>query len=114
MPKNCPIIVNGQKALAKLYVAETLENDHKFYLVKIEKASSDKGFILNNEESTPNGNPASADATISISEIFNFVKNHDKKFEKSSNHPVYFNPKAVSEYVLNANGTPMILYQQMG
>ena len=32
-----PIIVNGKKSIAKLYIAEDIQGNHKFYLTKMRK-----------------------------------------------------------------------------
>ena len=53
---------------------------------------------------------SSEDTDISIAEICEFVKAHDKDFEKDSENSVYFNPKPVSREVLNADGTPKVFY----
>ena len=63
------------KQHAKLYVSETIGNNHKFYWNRIEKASSDMGFNTEMGISTPRGNATSNDANISISKIFDFLKN---------------------------------------
>ena len=108
----CPVVINGEKGLAKLYVAETIGSNHKFYLMRIEKASSDMGFNTEFDISTPHGKATSNDATISISEIFDFVKKNSKNFEKNSEHPVYFKPKPVNPVLLNEDGTPKKFYHQ--
>ncbi|MDD6094242.1 MAG: hypothetical protein PUC29_00645 [Clostridia bacterium] len=106
----CPVIVDGTKGLAKLYVAETLGNTHKFYLTRIEKASTDMGFFSVPRESTPRSDATSADATVSIAQIFEFVKQHDKDYEAESSNPVYFEPKPVNPLFLNEDGTPKVFY----
>lgn len=64
--------------------------------------------VSTNNGSTWSNSSASSD-TISISEIFNFVKRHDKDYEADSKYPVFFNPKEPSK-IVNADGTPMIMY----
>ena len=105
----CPVSVSGQKGVAKLYVAESYTDDHKFYLLKIEKTSSDMGLGTGNGTPTPDSGAVSEDADISIAEIFDFVKKHDAQFEKNSSHPVRFSPKPSSE-IRNEDGTPKVMY----
>lgn len=104
----CPVRIKGsnQKGIAKLYVTETYEGTKKFYLNKIEM--SPDTMVSTNNGSTWSNSSASSD-TISISEIFNFVKRHDKDYEADSKYPVFFNPKEPSK-IVNADGTPMIMY----
>ena len=73
----CPVSVNGKIGVAKLYIAENLGDKHKFYLMRIEKASTAMGFNTENGGSTPHSNAATVDATVSIAQLFDFVKEHD-------------------------------------
>lgn len=102
----CPISIGNTKGVAKLYVAENRNDAKIFYLTKIEMASVDS----RGDSVSASLLFSSTDATISVSEIFDFVKAHDKDFEKDSENPVYFNPKPVSREVLNADGTPKVFY----
>ncbi len=106
----CPIYVNGEAGLAKIYVAETFGNAHKFYLLKIEKASSDMGFNYVSEVSTPDSEAASEDAAISVADIFSFVKDHDVKYEENSAYSVHFSPKRANPLFMNEDGTPKVFY----
>ena len=106
----CPIYVNGEAGLAKIYVAETFGNDHKFYLLKIEKASSDMGFNYVSEVLTPDSEAASEDAEVSVADIFSFVKNHDGNYEANSAYPVHFLPRKANPLFLNEDGTPKVFY----
>ena len=106
----CPVSINGKVGLAKLYIAESLGNKHKFYLMRIEKASTAMGFNTENDVSTPRSKAASVDATISISQIYEFVKAHDKDFEKNSNQWIPFSPKPVNELLLDENKQPKVFY----
>ena len=81
-----------------MYVTAEIGNVNKLYLVKIEMASTDST-VLGDKASAPN---SSVDTDISISEIYDFVKNHDKGFEKGSNRHVYFNPKPVNSLLLDS------------
>lgn len=56
--------------------------NHKFYLLKIEKASSNMGFNYVSEVLTPDSEAASEDAVISVANIFSFVKNYDSNNAK--------------------------------
>ncbi len=102
--------MGNEKAVAKIYVSESIENEKKFYLTKIEKVSSTNGFA----KGSPLGVQNSVDdtSTISVADLFAFVKEHDVDFEKGSKHPVLFNPKAVSPLLLNEDGTPKDLFHQ--
>ena len=105
----CPVIINGERAIAKLYVAEYLSGSRKFYLTKIEKASNAMG-IVSKRDSTPRSDATTSDATVSIAEIFEFVKRNHKDFESDSEIPVYFSPNPVNPALLNEDGTPKVLY----
>ena len=106
----CPISVKGEIGVAKLYVAESLGDTHKFYLMRIEKASTAMGFNTENGESTPHSQAATDDATVSIAQIFEFVKEHHEDFEKHSDHYVPFEPKPVNELMLDENKEPRVFY----
>lgn len=106
----CPISVNGEVGVAKLYIAESLGDKHKFYLMRIEKASTAMGFNTEDGESTPHSNAATDDATVSIAQIFEFVKEHNENFEKNSDYYVPFEPKTVNELMLDDNKEPRVLY----
>ena len=58
-------------------VTEDISDTKRFYLTKIEKASSDMGFNTEIGISTLRGNATSNDANISVADIFEFVKKHD-------------------------------------
>lgn len=88
----CPVKVDGLKGIAKLYVVEKYQDRKHFYLSKIEMVPSDSTGLNAKGEYVPN---SSEDTDISIEEIYDFVKAHDKDFEKNSKHHVYFNPKKV-------------------
>lgn len=105
----CPVKSDGNIGVAKLYIAESFEDNHKFYLLRIEKASSAMGFSTADSTSTPHSNAATDDATFSIAEIFDFVKKHDKDFEKNSKERTPFSPKPASK-VVNPDGTPKVMY----
>ena len=104
----CPVKLknNGRKGIAKLYVAETFEGSKKFYLNKIEM--SPDTMVSTNVGSTWSNSSASDD-TVSVSQIFDFVKQHDVDYEKDSKHPVYFNPKP-SSLVVDKDGKPKKVY----
>ena len=106
----CPISVNGEIGVAKLYIAESLGDKHKFYLMRIEKASTAMGFNTENGESTPHSIAATDDAMVSIAQIFEFVKEHHEDFEKNSDHYVPFEPKPVNELMLDENKEPRVFY----
>ena len=106
----CPISVKGEIGVAKLYVAESLGDTHKFYLMRIEKASTAMGFNTENGESTPHSQAATDDAMVSIAQIFEFVKEHHEDFEKHSDHYVPFEPKPVNELMLDENKEPRVFY----
>ena len=106
----CPISVNGEIGVAKLYIAESLGDKHKFYLMRIEKASTAMGFNTENGESTPHSIAATDDAMVSIAQIFEFVKEHHEDFEKNSDHYVPFEPKLVNELMLDENKEPRVFY----
>ena len=42
------------------------------------------GFNTKNDVSTPHSKAATVNATVSISQIYEFVKAHDKDFEKTA------------------------------
>lgn len=116
-----PIYVGGQKAIAKLYVTESIEGEHKFYLVKIEtidytheeieKEATQAKVPTDESVLNPRTNSTAGDASsISIAEIFDFVKRNGGKFESGSKNPVYFNPKPVNPAFLNEDGTPKVFY----
>lgn len=106
----CPISVKGEIGVAKLYVAESLGDTHKFYLMRIEKASTAMGFNTENGESTPHSQAATDDAMVSIAQIFEFVKEHHEDFEKHSDNYVPFEPKPVNELMLDENKEPRVFY----
>jgi len=86
-------------------VTENYEDQKTFYLTKIEMVPTDS--TGNAYSVNPN---SSVDTTISISEIFNFVKGHSEDFEKDSDFPTLFNPKPVNKYMLDDNGEPRVFY----
>ena len=94
----CPITINAQKGIAKLYVAESYDDSKKFYLTKIESEYLDSMGL----KTTPLNSSKYSD-NISISEIYKLVKENDVEF-----HP----GRQVSPEVLNENGTPKVLYHQ--
>lgn len=102
----CPVSVNSEKGIAKLYVTENYENEKTFYLTKIEMVSTDSRWD-GDDASRQN---SSVDTTISIADIFDFVKSHSVDFEKDSENPILFNPHAVNEAMLNSDGTPKVVY----
>ncbi len=108
----CPINMNGNKGIAKIYVSEHIEGEHKFYLTKIEEVSraigknTNEGADVHRAKSTA----GETSSTVSIAKLFEFVKKHDKNFEKDSKKPVYFNPKPVNPILLNEDGTPKVFY----
>lgn len=69
----CPVSVNGEKGIAKLYVTENVGNEHKFYLTKIKMESADS-----KRQSKNSGVNSSTDSAISIAGIYAFVKKYDK------------------------------------
>ena len=73
--------------MAKLYVTENIGNEHKFYLTKIKMESTDS--IRQSENSGINSSP---DSTISVSEIFDFVKKNNDLFESDSHKLTAFTP----------------------
>lgn len=93
-----------------LYIAESLGDKQKFYLLRIEKASIAMGFNIENDVSTPHSKAATVDATINIAQIYEFVKEHDKDFEKDSDQWTPFSPKPVNEVLLNKNKQPKVFY----
>ena len=66
-------------------------------LTKIKMVPSDSTGLNANGKYVPN---SSVDTDISISEIFDFVKNRDKDFEKNSKTPVYFTPESPFDYIM--------------
>ena len=106
----CPVSVDGEVGVAKLYIAESIGDKRKFYLMRIEKASTAMGFNAEVGESTPHSNAATDDATVSIAQIFEFVKEHHEDFEKNSDHYVPFDPKPVNELMLDENKEPRVFY----
>lgn len=66
-----------------MYVTENIGDEHKFYLTKIEMESSDSS----NQRKISDRN-SSVDSVISISQIFDFVKENDEKYEKDSKEPI--------------------------
>ncbi len=107
----CPVKVDGINGIAKLYVVESYQDRKRFYLTKIEMAPSDSTGLNANGEYVPN---SSEDTDISIAEIYEFVKTHDKDFEKDSDHYVPFEPKPVNELMLDENKEPRVLYHGTG
>jgi len=105
----CPVLINGKKAIAKIYVTENYSGVHKFYLTKIEKVSSAKDSTTNRSGTAPRVIDTSDNTEISVAEIFDFVKKNDVKFEADSKHPVYFTPRKSSEAV-DDNGKPALFH----
>lgn len=108
----CPVDFNGRKAIAKLYITEDYTGGHNFYLTKIEEASLTGVSSDRNSGSLNQGanSTASDTSVISIAEIFEFVKQHDKKYEADSSNPVYFEPNSANPALLNKDGTPKVFY----
>ena len=75
----CPVTVNGEKGIAKLYITENIGDEHKFYLTKIEMESVDS--MGQGKSGDPN---SSIDSVISIADIYDFVKANNEKFEKTA------------------------------
>ncbi len=110
----CPVETSTGKSIAKLYISESFEGKHKFYLTKIERVSSDRSFLYRSEESTLGAFDTSDDTEISVAEIFNFVKENDIAYEKDSKRPVFFSPKPVNPVLLNEDGMPKVFYHGTG
>ena len=96
----CPVTINGEKAIAKLYVTEEVGNINKFYLVKIEMVSTDST-VLGFKASAPN---SSVDTNISVADIFEFVKENNDKFEADSDNPKVKIPNANAFGIFGARG----------
>ena len=73
-------MINGTKAVAKLYVTEDVGNRHIFYLTKIETISADSRGL--SKRVVPNSSADIADC--SIAQLFDFVKNYNDRFEADS------------------------------
>ena len=102
----CPISIDGVNAIAKLYVTEEVGNINKFYLTKIEMVPTDST-VLGKNAFAPN---SSVDTEISVADIYDFVKRNNDKYEADSDEPTSFNPKPVNPAMLNADGTPTVVY----
>lgn len=103
----CPVSIDGEKGIAKLYVTEEVGNINKFYLVKIEMVPTDST-VLGIEAFAPN---SSVDTELSVADIFRFVKENNDKFESDSDNPIPFTPKPVSEVLINKDdGKPKVFY----
>ena len=102
----CPVSLFGAIGIAKLYVSESYSDTKTFYLTKIEMVSTDS------REATKNASSqfSSVDTNISVSQIYEFVKQNDKKYEAKSKNPVEFRPKSVNPALLNEDGTPKVFY----
>ncbi len=109
----CPIIRDGNKAVAKLYVTEDIQGGHRFYLTKIEEVTHAIVAAANNGSIDPRAKRTAGDTSseMSVAEIFAFVKEHDADYEADSEKPVYFNPKPVNPVLLNEDGTPKVMYR---
>ncbi len=112
----CPITMNGKKAIAKLYISEHIGGEHKFYLTKIEEVTHAIGKSTNEGATVHRAKGTAGDTspTISIAEIFDFVKKNDKLFESDSKDPIYFDPKPANPLFLNEDGTPKVFYHGTG
>lgn len=75
----CPISVNGKVGIAKFYIAEKLGNNHKFYLIRIEKASTAMGFNTEKGVLTPHSKAATVNANIRVAHILLFVNEKANK-----------------------------------
>lgn len=53
---------------------------------------------------------SSVDTINNVSDLFDFVKNNNDKFESDSEQPTKFNPKPVNKEFINSDGTPKIFY----
>ena len=89
----CPVKIGDGIGVAKLYVTENIGDDHKFYLTKIKMEPNDS--IRQSKNSGSNSSP---DSSISIAQIYDFVKNHNAEFEADSEHPTVFSPDSTSQY----------------
>ena len=63
--------------------------------------------VLGFKASAPN---SSVDTNISVADIFEFVKENNDKFEADSDNPTAFTPKHINKDLLNADGTPKVVY----
>lgn len=93
----------GEYSLLKLFVEEALSNNEKvvfkraYQLKDIEKiADIPNGVLLNTEGLTDD----TSAINISISDLFNLVKQYDADFQ----------PKSVNKDLLNEDGTPKVVY----
>ena len=82
-----PVTVDGVNAVAKLYITEEIGNKNTFYLTKIETVSTESTG-LNTKEIVPNSSVNTAD--YSISDLFEFVKKNEYRFEADSKRPTNF------------------------
>ena len=105
----CPVLIGNEKAIAKIYITENYDGNHKFYLTKIEKVSSAMVSSSKLGEIDPRVKDTTDNTEISVAEIFDFVKKNDVKFEADSKQPVYFTPRKSSEAV-DDNGKPALFY----
>ena len=102
----CPVSVDGEKAIAKLYITEEIGNRNKFYLTKIETVPTDSTG-LHSIVSSPK---SSVDTDISIADLYSFVKRLNVKFEEDSKKPTKFEPRPVNEHLLDENKEPRVFY----
>lgn len=103
----CPVSVDGQRRIAKLYITENVGNEHKFYLTKIEMEPSDS---MGQSRSSDPKSSNDSNSVISVANIFNFVKKNNSNFEKDSDEPTEFSPKPVNHAMLNEEGMPKKFY----
>ena len=93
----CPIISDGIKGFAKLYIVEEYGDTKKYYLTKIESEyldSKGKDFPVSSSKYSDIQN---------VADLYALVKQYDKDFRSG---------KEVSPELLNADGTPKVLYHQ--
>lgn len=102
-----PITVDGVKSVAKLYVTEEIGNRNKFYLAKIETVPADSTGLF---EKTITPNSSTDTVNYTVSDLYEFVKKYNDRFEEDSKNPIRFNPKATNPALLNADGTPRVFY----
>ena len=78
---------------------------------EIEKEATQAKVPTDESILNPRTNSTAGDASsISIAEIFDFVKRNGGKFESGSKNPVYFNSKPVNTAFLNEDGMPKVFY----
>ena len=97
----CPVFIDEKCAVAKLYISESYDKVKRFYLTKIEMVPADSTGLNHDNDIVPN---SSAGTTVSIADVFEFVKKHNDDFESDSDDPTKFEPKQVNLNLLNNYG----------